>query len=959
MAYQRLWDTSHVALQELLDQEQPLLQPVPDRERQSFQHRLSSLYLHYLGLLRRFDTLHDQMVQPQKRRLLRRLLDSVAGRVLELKDDLVRADLSEYHRLDRVLHDLKFTTADLEVPIPRYFLLEQSSILKERELMLAEILSRMEPVTSRERFPELRRTEAIILLQRAERARQGRLRAIFMREIRKEEERDRKIREEGWHKFSQDQAAVTIQKVWKGYLQRKRTQQDRRTEMEFIGMLPSPNKVESLGIMFQAGLRDDVRRLCQIEKEEELQLAMVKTHDSLRETEGPDIKEKLKEQIRQWFIECRALTGRFPDYPDESLGGSYLIFADKTPEQLKMELEAQVQESKKKDQEKNKEKEKEKKERKKKGKETKTRKGEADAILKVSPSKFIPVINAAHEEYITVWRSRHESVHPNQSFDPEMLRVEKRKEVEQEIRIQTLSPRGADADWGGRGNGRGSELGSRPPACPSALKGFLPCGYCDLSDTPEVDELMRQELKNLRLAVDREEERALKAPKARPRAKTRTRTQRGRQGTEDNCLCACFQPEKDREENWEEEGKRSDPKQTVICRPDHWVSGDGTLGREQTDGGSVSEGPGPPHTPLNPQSTRCGPAAFWASGTLDSLFEELVVSGFLRKSQTVALKDYIGDYLYLGSTLSLANKLPMPSLFDIRQNVALYAVLRLGEMPCGEGRANAGSGSPDIHSMAPLIRSILLVGPSGTGKKMLVKAVCTETGANLFDLSPDNLQGKYPGGHPSAHLVWLQEPVAQLLQPSVIWIGNAEKNFYKKVPKEEKEMEPKRIKKDLAKALRLLHPGDRVMLIGTTNQPQLAEVQALCRTYERILLVPRPDYASRYVLWRQMIEAHRVHVTQGLDISALAKVSDGYTPGHIHQAVQSVLTERRVLQLSKRPLVASEFLGHLAKLEPVYREEEESLKDWYFKTPLGKKRLKLSKDQDAEEAKLAKEKKRK
>lgn len=53
---------------------------------------------------------------------------------------------------------------------------------------------------------------------------------------------------------------------------------------------------------------------------------------------------------------------------------------------------------------------------------------------------------------------------------------------------------------------------------------------------------------------------------------------------------------------------------TVICRPDHWVSGDGTLGREQADGGSVSEGPGPPRTPLNPQSTRCGPAAFWASG---------------------------------------------------------------------------------------------------------------------------------------------------------------------------------------------------------------------------------------------------------------------------------------------------------------------------------------------------------
>ncbi|KAM8932697.1 IQ and AAA domain-containing protein 1-like isoform 4-T4 [Lycaon pictus] len=713
-AYQRLWDSSHVTLQELLDQELPLLEPVPDRERQSFHYRLSSLYLYYLGLLRRFDTLYDQMVHPQKRRLLRRLLDGVAGRVLELKDDLVRTDLSEYHCLDHVLQDLKLTPADLEVPIPKYFLLEQSTILKERGLMLAEILSRMGPVTSETSFPEMHRTKAIILLQRAERARQGRLRATFMREIRKEEERDRKIREEGWHRFSQDQAAIIIQKVWKGYLQRKRTQHDRWTEMEFIGM-------------------------------------------------------------------------------------------------VKMELEVQAQESKKKNQEKNKEKENEKKERKQ--KKGKGRKREADTMLKAWPSKFIPVINAGHEEYINVWKNQHESIHSTQSFDPEALRVEKRKEVEEEIRIQ-------------------------------------------------VDELMRQELKNLHLAVDREEGKPLKPPKKKA-------------------------------------GKKTGKKKEKDLTPDRSV---------------------------------------------ESLLEELVVFGFLRKSETVTLKDYIGDFLYLGSTLNLANKLPMPSLFDIRQNVALYGVLRLG--------------SPDIHAMAPLIRSILLVGPSGMGKKMLVKAVCTETGANLFDLSPSNLQGKYPGKMGVQMIVHMVFKVARLLQPSVIWIGNAEKNFYKRVPKEEKEMDPKRIKKDLTKALRLLSPGDRVMLIGTTDQPQLAEMKGLCRTYERILFMPRPDYASRFVLWRQMIETQGVQVTQNLDISALAKVSDGYTPGHILQAIHSVLTERRVLQLSKQPLVASEFLSHLAKLEPMYREEEESLKDWYFKTPLGKRKVKFIKDQDVEEAKLAKERKK-
>ncbi|KAF6276022.1 IQ motif containing with AAA domain 1 like [Rhinolophus ferrumequinum] len=814
-AYQRLWDSSHATLQELLDREQPLLEPVPKRDRQSFQYRISSLYLCYLGLLRRFDTLYDQMVQPQKRRLLRRLLDSVAGRVLELKEELVRADLCETHCLDHVLQDLKLTTTELEVPIPRYFRLEQSSVLREQRLMLAQILSRMGSVSLEQDFPTMHRTEAIILLQTAERARQGRLRAAIMREIRREEEWDQKMREDGGHTFNQDQAAITIQKVWRSYLQRKRTQQDRRTEMEFIGMLPSLRQVESLGNMSQASPRGNAGRLRQMEKEEEFQVALGKTQDSLRDLEGPFLKEQMKEQIRQWFIECHALTGRFPDYPDESLGGSYLIFADKTPEQVKMELEMQVEESKKKNQEKNKEKEQEKKEKKKKRKEKKTTiEDEEDAMLKVLPSKFIPMINAGHEEYKNLWKNPYDSVHPGQSFDPETLRVEKRKEVEQELRKQ-------------------------------------------------VDELMRQELKNLRLAVDREVGRPLKFPKKTTEKKA---------------------------------GKKKEKDLT-------------------------------------------------SNRSMDSLFEELVTLNLLKKSETVALKDYVGDCLYLGSTLSLAKKLPMPSLFDIRQNMALYGVLRLG--------------SPDIHSMAPLIRSILLVGPSGMGKKMLVKAVCTETGANLFDLSPGNLQGKYTGKTGVQKIVQMVFKVARLLQPSVIWIGNAEKNFYKTVPKEEQEMDPKQIKNDLMKAVRLLSPGDRVLLIGTTERPQLAEMKALCQTYERVIFMPRPDYASRYVLWKRMLEAQGVQVTQSLDISALAKVSEGYTAGHILKAIQSVLTEQRLLRLAKRPLVASEFLGHLAKLEPVYKEEEESLKDWYFSTPLGKKMMKFIEDQEAQEAKLAKEKKKK
>jgi len=43
----------------------------------------------------------------------------------------------------------------------------------------------------------------------------------------------------------------------------------------------------------------------QEENEVEYQQALVTVKEKIRHVEGPDMKEMMQDQIRQWFIECR------------------------------------------------------------------------------------------------------------------------------------------------------------------------------------------------------------------------------------------------------------------------------------------------------------------------------------------------------------------------------------------------------------------------------------------------------------------------------------------------------------------------------------------------------------------------------------------------------------------------------------------------------------------------------
>ncbi|XP_040297045.1 dynein regulatory complex protein 11 isoform X2 [Bufo bufo] len=816
--YNKIWVEAQQDLMQLLQQEKPDAPPKPEKDRMVVAQQLGTLYIRYLQIFRNLELAHDQITHPQKRRVIRLVLDGVMGRILELKDELVELEISEFHYFDDILQDLKLGPESLEIPIPKYFIKEKMKVLKDREQILSQILERSgaKETDMVKLLKPMSLDEAVRVIQVSERARQGRLRAKFMREIHLEEKRERMAKLQGEKVLDPHLAALRIQKVWLGYIQRKKTKQQREEEMIFLGMVPPAhfNKISMAEVI--AKKTEALRSELQEQYEADYQNSLVQIRDTIRETEGLDIKETLQDQIRQWFIECRHATGKFPDFPDEEDGGSKAVFAQKTPEQVAAELAAKEEAKDKKKKEKGK-KEKGKKKTKKekdkaKGKKGKGKEEEEEPGWKMNPSQFLPDVSSATNTYEGVWKNRNESWNLHQTHDSELIKEDKRKEVEEEIRIQ-------------------------------------------------VDELMRQELQNLKLAVDRDKNKKKKGKKGGKKKK------KGKKS-----------------------GKRKKKKEKDLT-PDR---------------------------------------------TIDSLYEELVTEGLLVKPKPVKLSDFIGEYSYLGTTLRQADIEPMPSLSDVKQLLVLYGVLPLG--------------CESVHEKAPQVKALLLAGPAGVGKKMLVNAICNETGANLFNLSPANISGKYPGKSGLQMMLHMVLKVARQLQPSVIWIEDAEKMFYKKVPKTEKQLDPKRLKKDLPKLLKSIKPEDRILVVGTSQRPFDAEIKPLTKVYKKIVLVPRPDYAARLVLWKQLI-SQQADSTTSLNYSALAKITDGFTPGHMVQAVDTVLNERRIRQFSQKPLAAAEFLGSLSRQEPVYKEEEETFKTWYSKTPLGKKRSKAMPNAEEETGK--------
>jgi hypothetical protein len=341
-----------------------------------------------------------------------------------------------------------------------------------------------------------------------------------------------------------------------------------------------------------------------------------------------------------------------------------------------------------------------------------------------------------------------------------------------------------------------------------------------------------------------------------------------------------------------------------------------------------------------PKAEKSEPAETGPNGgkKTEPFLSELVFLEVIKKyPKDIKLGDYIGCHRLMGSILEDWYE---PSMGQVREAIA-ELVLPLG--------------SQTIHEKAPHYKAVLLYGPEKSGKTMLTYAMANSVAATFIDLSPNTIAGKYEGAKETSILVKMAFEVARDMQPAIIYIDDFDW-VLKGKGKGKAKKGGIRLKKELLAQVKLLKKGERIMVVANCREPWDGDQAAFISFFQRMIYTAIPDYGSIHEMWKQSLEKKMQQpLPNNFDLSSLSYISSGFASGSIVGVVKKVLTDRRIKRLDQRPLETSEFIGHMAKCDPVYLKVDQKFRGFVEKLPQ-KLRKRTKSDIEKDKQKIAEEK---